>query len=136
VCYWELNSGNCLHEFEEYGSPVLRLDSTSRKIVALFSEECIRVWETSGTLLTTIELDGPCHSFTMLADKHIVTSLESYIVIYDVETGEKLSKKLVELQDRGVALIRHINALDSAHVVCSVGRDLQVIPCNLKLKID
>ena len=61
---------------------------------------------------------------------------KSHIVIYDVETGEKLSKKLVELQDRGVALIRHINALDSAHIVCSVGRDLQVIPCNLKLKID
>ena len=57
MCYWELNSGKCLQEFEEYGSPVLRLDSTSRKIVALFSEECIRVWESaSGMLLTTIEL--------------------------------------------------------------------------------
>lgn len=100
----------------------------------------------------------------MLGEKHIVTSLEvsegnvqvcfraswctlesrlcisyfsqSHVVVYNIETGEKHSKKAVELLERGVALIRHIVALDSAHIVCSIGKDIQIIPCNLKLKID
>ena len=57
-------------------------------------------------------------------------------MVYNIETGEKHSKKAVELLERGVALIRHIVALDSAHIVCSIGKDIQIIPCNLKLKID
>lgn len=57
VCYWELNSGSCLHEFEEYGSPVLKLDGARGLIVALFAEECVRIWETTtGMLLSTIQL--------------------------------------------------------------------------------
>ena len=65
VCYWELNSGSCLHEFEEYGSPVLRLDGARGLIVALFAEECVRIWEsTIGTLLSTIQL---VHSHTLIS---------------------------------------------------------------------
>lgn len=57
VCCWELVSGKCLHEFEEYRTPVLKLSTLGSYLVALFADESLRVWESgSGSLLHTIKL--------------------------------------------------------------------------------
>ncbi len=56
------------------------------------------------------------------------------MTIYDLETGQKHSEKPLDLWSRGIALIRHVQAVDSAHVACSVGREVQIVPCELKLK--
>ena len=65
---------------------------------------------------------------------HMHTHTQSSVTIYDLETGLKHWEKQLELQNRGVALVGHMVTVDSAHVACSVGREIQVVPCHLKLK--
>ena len=60
--------------------------------------------------------------------------LQSQIAVYDVDSGQKHSVKPVEIQNRGVALVRHIVALEGAQVVCSVGKEVHIITCDIKLK--
>lgn len=38
--------------------------------------------------------------------------------------------------DRGVSIVRHVQALDSSSVVCSSGKDVYIVPCDVKLKTD
>ena len=45
VCYWELSTGNCLYEFDNRGTAVLKLDVVDGYFVGLFSDECIRTWD-------------------------------------------------------------------------------------------
>ena len=62
-------------------------------------------------------------------------SLQSSIELYDLENGKPHSEKQLETE-RGVSLVHHIQALDGASVVCSSGKDVYIIPCDLKLKTD
>ncbi len=65
---------------------------------------------------------------------HTHTHTQSSVTIYDLESGQKHCEKPLEPQNRGMALVRHLVAVDSAHVACSVGREVQIVPCHLKLK--
>ena len=56
VCFWELTSGNCIHEFAEYGNTVIQVACSGDYLLALFSEGCVRVWGvTSGLLIHSID---------------------------------------------------------------------------------
>ena len=55
--------------------------------------------------------------------------------MYDLENRKLHSEKQLEVE-RGVSIVRHIQALDGASVVCSSGKDVYIIPCDLKLKTD
>lgn len=57
VCYWELSTGNCLYEVENYGAAVLKLVAVDGYFVGLFSDECIRTWDRhQGQLMYKIQL--------------------------------------------------------------------------------
>ena len=67
---------------------------------------------------------------------HTHTHTQSYVVLYNLENGQKHSEKQLE-SERGVSFLRHILPLqDGASVVCSSGKDVHIIPCQLKLKTD
>ena len=63
---------------------------------------------------------------------------QSSVEVYDLETGKPHSEKPLETERgvSGVSLVRHVQALDGASVVCSSGKDVYIIPCDLKLKTD
>ena len=56
--------------------------------------------------------------------------------VYDLTSGKPHLEKQLETERGGTALVRHIQALDGASVVCSSGKDVFIIPCDLKLKTD
>ena len=62
--------------------------------------------------------------------------LQSSIAVYDLETGQKRFQVAVEGGERTVVLVRHLVSLRDTHVACSTGRDIQLLPCNVKLKVD
>lgn len=62
--------------------------------------------------------------------------LQSSIAVYDIECGQKRFEIAVEGSERNVILVRHLLSLQGTHVVCSTGREIQIIPCNVKLKVD
>ena len=63
--------------------------------------------------------------------------LQSSIEVYDIESGKPHSEKQLEGERWGrMSQVRHIQALDGSSVVCSSGKDVYIIPCNLKLKTD
>lgn len=137
VCYWEPGSGNLLHELEEgYGSSVVKVGSGGRCILALFVEDLMRVWdELNGDVLYTLQLDGVCPEFAVLGGEYVLVSAQSQLIIFDVATGNEHSRKEFKGRgERGVALVRHLADLDGTHVACSTGRDVQIIPCHVKLK--
>ncbi len=61
--------------------------------------------------------------------------MQSSIAIYDLETGKPHSEKPLDTE-RGMSIIRHIHALDGASVVCSSGKEMCIVPCDIKLKND
>ncbi len=64
-----------------------------------------------------------------------VFSLQSRIVIFDVESGKKHSEQYL-LSDRTMTIISHVLMLDESSLVCSSGKDLHIVPCSVKLKLD
>lgn len=60
---------------------------------------------------------------------------QSVIEVYNLDNGKKHCEKQLE-SERCVPIVRQIFALDEATVVCSIGKDIHIIPCDLKLKID
>ena len=57
------------------------------------------------------------------------------MVIYDIDSGDKHCEQYLQ-SDRTVTLINHIVTLDEANVVCTSGKDLHIVPCQVKLKMD
>ena len=64
-----------------------------------------------------------------------VLLLQCHVELYCLENGKPHSEKRLETE-KGVSIVRHIQALDGASVVCSNGRDIYIVPCDLKLKTD
>lgn len=60
---------------------------------------------------------------------------QSHMVIYEIDSGDKHSEQYLH-SDRTVALINHMLTLDEANVVCTSGKDLHIVPCQVKLKVD
>jgi len=59
VIHWDVNTGTCINELGTYGSAVLQLESTSTHVVGLFSEACVRVWNSArGEMACKIQLVG------------------------------------------------------------------------------
>ena len=52
-----------------------------------------------------------------------------------MNTGKKHCEKRLD-SERGVALVKQVFALDEATVICSIGKEVLIIPCDLKLKTD
>ena len=67
---------------------------------------------------------------------YLSPSLQSLIVVYDIESGQKRFQMTVGGGERGVVLIRHLLPLQGTHVVCSTGRELRLLYCSVKLKVD
>ena len=64
----------------------------------------------------------------------IPLSPQSSIEVYDLESGKPHSDR--QLERGGMSLVQHVQALDGASVVCSSGKDVYIVPCDLKLKTD
>ena len=62
--------------------------------------------------------------------------IQSSIAVYDIESGQKRFVIPVEGGERNVLLPRHLLPLQGTHIACSTGRDIQILPCNVKLKVD
>ena len=62
--------------------------------------------------------------------------IQSSIAVYDLESGQKRFEVEVDGGERTVVLVRHLISLRDTHVACSTGRDIQLLPCNVKLKVD
>lgn len=56
--------------------------------------------------------------------------------VYDLDSGKPYLEKQLETERGGMSLVRHVQALDGASVVCSSGKDIYIVPCDLKLKND
>ena len=80
-----------------------------------------------------IQSSGQCYSHSLLSISILQSSV---IAMYDLESGQKRFQIAVEGGDRGVVLASHLLSLHGTHVVCSTGRDIQIIHCNVKLKVD
>ena len=77
-------------------------------------------------------MDG--HTYVYIP--HLPLCVQSSIAVYDLESGQKRFELAVEGGERSVVLVRHLLSLRDTHVVCSTGRDIQILPCNVKLKVD
>ena len=82
----------------------------------------------------------PKHFFTC---KHLcflllllLPPLQSNIAVYELETGEKRFEIAVATPERCVLLVRHLLPLGNGHIACSIGRDIQIVPCAVKEKVD
>ncbi|CAI7992120.1 Sterol regulatory element-binding protein cleavage-activating protein [Geodia barretti] len=143
VCYWEVTTGNCRHLLQESGGDegvsVVKLDIlVGGVIVGLMSDETVVVWDkSSGESLFTIALEGVCPDIALLGGgRYMAASVESLIVVYDLESGQKRFQMQVGGGEMGVVLVRHLLPLQGTHVVCSTGRDLRIFHCGIKMKID
>ena len=59
---------------------------------------------------------------------------QSEIVIYDITSRCEINRK--DLDSIGMPIVRHLTSLEPSMLICTTGREVQLIPTGLKSKME
>ena len=65
----------------------------------------------------------------------LVLFLQSQIVIYDIAGRHEVTRKELE-NTIGMPVVRHLTSLEASTLICTTGREVQLIPTGLKMKTE
>lgn len=60
--------------------------------------------------------------------------VQCQIIVYDIVNRREVAKK--ELETIGMPIIRHLTTLEPSKLVCTTGKEVQMVPTGLKIKME